>query len=71
MTYFNTKGENQSGQDLFDRDGFLKSDVQAELAAASINDYPALSDIVRCHFAGRFWKHHPNDTPQMIFTRLK
>lgn len=71
MTYFNEKGENHSGVDLFDRDGFVKTDIQQEITKADINQYPAVSDMVRCYYALKFWKNHPNDTPSMIFSRIK
>lgn len=71
MTYFNSKGENHSGKELFDRDGFVKVDVQREIANVDVNIYPALSDLARCHYALKFWQSHPNEVPQTIFSRLK
>jgi hypothetical protein len=71
MTYFNAKGENHSGKELFDRDGFVKVDVQHEIANVDLNEFPALSDIVRCHYALKVWHNHPNEVPQTIFSRIK
>ena len=71
MSYFNTKVENHSGKELFDRDGFVKVDVQHEIANADIDQYPALSEIVRCYYALKVWHSHPNEIPQTIFSRIK
>ena len=71
MNYFNTKGENHSGKELFDRDGFFKVDVQHEIANVDLNQYPSLSEIVRCHYTLKLWNIHPNEIPQTIFSRVK
>ena len=71
MTIFNSKGENHSGKELFDRDGFVKVDVQQEISKATLNEFPASSELVRCYYSLKFWQSHPNETPQMIFSRLK
>jgi len=72
MKFFDSKGKILTGYVIFDRDGFLKTEVEQELNNVHIDSYPARSDLVRCFYAKRFWNANKDGagSHQSVFVKI-
>lgn len=68
--FFDDNGNTLPHVMIYDRDGFIKKEVQDELNSISVGSFPVRSDVVRCLYSIKVWNTYHVGSHQSVFSKI-